>query len=63
MPSPIPTFEKIYIKKYCNKCRHYRAFAELQKMACSLPARIQHACMNENIEYDQPGFMYSEKER
>ena len=63
MPDPKTTFEKIYIKMYCNKCRHYRAFAELHKMSCALPAVIQDACMSENIETDRPGFMYSEKER
>jgi len=63
MPSPIPTFEKLYTEMYCKNCNHYRAFAELHKMSCALPAVIQDACMNENIETDRPGFMYTEKER
>ena len=60
MPNPKPTFEKIYTEMYCTKCRHYRAL--FHKMACALPAKIQDACMNENIESDRPGFMYTEKE-
>lgn len=62
MPSPNPTFEKIYSKMFCKTCTHWKFDGTNKNKRCVLAPEIQKACIVSGINSDNPGFMYNRVE-